>query len=54
MHALDGLAYFARAVSYKCKMFMKLSPGQHHRRLEVSKDPTVAELLQQPGTVSAQ
>jgi hypothetical protein len=54
MHAMDGLAYFAKVVSDKSKMFMKLRPGQHHRRLEVSEDSTVAELLQQPGTVSAQ
>jgi hypothetical protein len=54
MQWMDGLAYFAKVVSYRCKMFMNLRPGQHHRRLEVSKDSTVAELLQQPGTVSAQ
>jgi hypothetical protein len=24
---MDGAAYFARAVSYKCKMFMKLTTG---------------------------
>jgi hypothetical protein len=34
MHAKDGLAYFARAVTYKGKMFVKLTTGakptQHH------------------------
>ncbi len=27
-HAIDdGTAYFAKAISYACKMFMKLTPG---------------------------
>ncbi len=25
MHSVDGTAYFAAAVSYECKMFMKLT-----------------------------
>jgi len=27
IHAMDGLAYFARAISYAYKIFMKLTVG---------------------------
>jgi hypothetical protein len=27
MRVMDGTAYFDRAVSYRCKMFMKLTTG---------------------------
>jgi hypothetical protein len=34
MHCFqNGLAYFATAVIYNCKMFMKLTPGRRSHRI---------------------
>ncbi len=33
MHGNGGTAYFAGAVSYACKIFMKLTTGANHLKL---------------------
>jgi hypothetical protein len=38
LHAMDATAYFARAVIYSCKMFMKWATGRRGRRKQAGVD----------------
>jgi hypothetical protein len=51
MHAVNGPPYFARLVSYKRKMFIKLATGWHSRDLQLRSGTNAIKLFLHPSQI---